>query len=162
MVFVDWHFTWCDTVAVWFILGRRHKQSSYPSETQKKRKKASRERIKASLSLNIPLSLSLFLFPRYNSTAWRWWWSVFSGLLFGERWSAQPRLTATVWVPRISSSSAAAGLCTNDRRWLVSQGRAQGFSEWGGQRRGAAQVRRQCHEHSNTHGYTIIPKPKLN
>lgn len=33
---------------------------------------------------------------------------MFSGLLFGERWSAQPRLTATVCEPRAAAAAAAA------------------------------------------------------
>lgn len=32
MVFVDWHLTWCDTVAVWFMTGRQ--QSTNPRRSE--------------------------------------------------------------------------------------------------------------------------------
>lgn len=47
MAFVDWHFTWCETVAVWFMLGPRHKQS-YPSQIKHPGKVAKRLEIVSS------------------------------------------------------------------------------------------------------------------
>lgn len=110
MALVDWHLTWCDTVAVWFISGHTltRAQSSNVNNEELKIKKGAAERKRRGGETE------KHAFPPATKCASRCW-LFFSAPLCSacRRRSAQPHLTATVRATR-----GAVGICarTADRR----------------------------------------------